>query len=92
MGPLRGDESSYYEETRILLERAYLTQLPPTRTEGRTRRRDTPKLGPEVAGETAATDTNGVVITRVARTSLPEAYYSMVSDTTLSPASLSGTQ
>ena len=45
-----------------------------------------------VAGEADGIDKNGVVLTRIAWTDLPEACYSIVSDTTLSPASLSGTQ
>ena len=46
-------------------------------------------------GEREAADKNGVVIACVAWTNLPETcnlYHSTVSDTTLSPASLSGTQ
>jgi hypothetical protein len=45
-----------------------------------------------VAGEADGIDKSGVVLTRIAWTDLPEACYSIVSDTTLSPASLSGIQ
>ena len=48
--------------------------------------------GYTVAGEAEGVDTNGAVFTRIAWTDTPEACYSIVSDTTLSPASLSGTQ
>jgi hypothetical protein len=55
--------------------------------------------GYKLAGEAEGVDTNGAVFTRVAWTDLPEArclkpvaFYSIVSDTTLSPACLSGTQ
>ena len=48
--------------------------------------------GYPVAGEADGIDTNGVVFTRVAWTDLPETCHSIVSDTTRSPASLSGTQ
>jgi hypothetical protein len=56
----RGGDSDYYEETRALLDRAYLAA-------------EDPRMGYEVAGEAEATDTNGAVLTRVAWTSLPEA-------------------
>jgi SAM-dependent methyltransferase len=65
-------------------------------------RRPTPKAEPvgeilrgwgyAVVGEAEGLDTNGVIFTRVAWTDLPDTYHSIVSETTLSPASLSGTQ
>ena len=48
--------------------------------------------GYTVTGEADGIDTNGVVFTNVAWTDLPETCHSIVSDTTRSPASLSGTQ
>jgi hypothetical protein len=50
------------------------------------------KWGYTVAGEAEGVDKNGVVFTRIAWTDLPETCHSIVSDTILSPASLSGTQ
>lgn len=48
--------------------------------------------GHGVTGEAEGIDANGVVFTRAAWTGLPETCYSIVSETTRSPASLSGTQ